>query len=266
MVRGCAGFTRSLFLFLQVSSRLLSLIISSRLLSSRSPLRLSPLSSPRLLSPSRLVSSSRLISARLVSLVSSRHVSFRSSRRVSSRLVSSPLSCLHSRRLLSRLHSRVSSHLLCLSPRLISSRLVVSRLVSVARRQLVSAHAGGWCEQRAAAAAAGSAVAGSSRGVAHQCALEEVGGACEDPPGAPRLHGAHRGGAAAWERLRDGIACRVEPRERHAIGLTRRSWATVPAAVSAAVPRAALRGAATRWPWSAPTGAARTSASAPPAA
>ena len=157
-----------------------------------------------------------------------------------------------------------SSHLLCLSPRLVSSRLVVSSLVSVARRQLVSAHAGGWCEQRAAAAAAGSAVAGSSRGVAHQCALEEVGGACEDPPGAPRLHGAHRGGAAAWERLRDGIACRVEPRERHAIGLTTRSWATVPAAVSAAVPRAALRGAATRWPWFGPRCAARTCAGVPP--
>ena len=40
--------------------------------------------------------------------------------------------------------------------------------------------------------------------------LEEVGGACEYPPGAPRSHGAHRGGAAGWERLHDGIAWRVE--------------------------------------------------------
>ena len=35
--------------------------------------------------------------------------------------------------------------------------------------------------------------------------LEEVGGGREDPPGAPRSHGAHRGGAAGWERLRNGL-------------------------------------------------------------
>ena len=38
----------------------------------------------------------------------------------------------------------------------------------------------------------------------------------------------------------------------------------MPAAVSAAVPRAALRGAATRWPWFGPRCAARTRAGAPP--
>ena len=94
--------------------------------------------------------------------------------------------------------------------------------------------------------------------------LEAVGRGRKSPPGAPRSHGAHRGGAAGWERLRDGIAWGVGSRERHAVGLTTRSWATVPAAVSAAVPRAALRGAATRWPWFGPRCAARTSAGAPP--
>ena len=36
--------------------------------------------------------------------------------------------------------------------------------------------------------------------------LEAVGRGRKSPPGAPRSHGAHRGGAAGWERLRDGIA------------------------------------------------------------
>ena len=105
-----------------------------------------------------------------------------SSRVLSTILVSSPLSLVSSRLASSRSRSPLSR---LASSRLVSSRLVSFRLVSsrpassrfrdAARRQVVSAHAGRRCEQRAAAAAGGSAVAGSSRGW-HTCARQRARG------------------------------------------------------------------------------------------
>ena len=99
------------------------------------------------------------------------------------------------------------------------------------------AHAGGQCGQRAAGAAGGSAVAGSIRWW-HTCrARGGRAGAQISPRCASFARGSPRrsGGMGAF-------ACRHRPwrvgsRERHAVGLTTRSWATVPAAVLAAVHR-----------------------------